>query len=543
MRSSYSRRVRSSVLLAVVLVACQSGASLGATCARNDECGSPLVCRFGRCRSECAAQRDCPLGTTCLLDQSGAGSCALLDDPDCSTSAGMCEAPLACVGHACLNVCSVGPECPTGSACVPIGDGRARCVRTDGVDAGLTDDAGSDASQVDTGSDTGTDAGPTCSSPDCSGNAQLIVGDGWSCVRTMAGAVYCWGVATAVGRARDTTGCIARTATEAACATPAPLRVGPASASTPVTGVDTMDAQDTGGCYVASGAVYCWGTSEIEAPVGRSGPNDYLAGRVQLASGGVVVGQSAVFVTSGSAFAVDVSAGWLGWGRNYAGELLDVPAGTSQLLAIPIAALSIPANAELSFGAHHACALEGGAVRCWGANERGQVDAAAATPVPPRSVSLPGPATSISTGLAHSCALVVGEIYCWGAREAVLYGDALDASVPVDAGAAIANLPPTRVPTTSGGFAELVPVRNGGDVCAIDTTGLLWCWGQGYSGSATPAPVADLPPVRSAAVSWDHGCAITMAGEVWCWGLDDAGQRGQGTIVPSGAQPPMQVRW
>jgi hypothetical protein len=34
----------------------------GDQCALNSECADPLVCKDGRCRQECAEDRDCPVG-------------------------------------------------------------------------------------------------------------------------------------------------------------------------------------------------------------------------------------------------------------------------------------------------------------------------------------------------------------------------------------------------------------------------------------------------------------------------------------------------
>lgn len=532
--------MRASLLVvAILLAACQAGAPLGTTCERNDACASPLVCRFGRCRSECAAQRDCPLGTTCLLDANGNGSCALLDDPDCSASGGSCAAPLACVGRECVNVCTLGPECPTGSACVPIGDGRARCVRTEGVDAGLVGDAGDDAA-----TDAQVDAGAQCHSPDCSGLAQVIAGDSWSCVRTNAGAVWCWGVARGIGRGGDSTGCIPRTGSEDACPTPMPLLVGGGAIPVAVTGVDAMDAQDTGGCYLAGRDVYCWGSSDVEAPLGR-GSNDYLAGRVGLQAGGLLGGQGAVYVHTGSAIAVDASGHWVGWGANYFGELIGLP--IPQTLAAPMPALTLAPSDVIATGTHHACAIvSGGGVSCWGANERHQADPSALStaPIPPTPVTgLPTGVHGLALGRAHSCALVGTDLYCWGAREEIYFDDALDSGVPPDGGALANDAAPVLVAVGGPGFRALVPMRDSADICAIDVDDHLWCWGTGYAATTTPSIVPGLPPVQSAAVAWTHGCAITTSQQLWCWGLDEAGERGQGTLAPMDAQPPAEVRW
>lgn len=96
--------------------------------------------------------------------------------------------------------------------------------------------------------------------------------------------------------------------------------------------------------------------------------------------------------------------------------------------------------AMVSVGGGFACALtRAGAVRCWGANERGQLGDGTAldrsTPV--EVVGLGSGVRSIAAGGSHACALTVsGAVRCWGANDHGQLGDQTTTDrptpVPVD---------------------------------------------------------------------------------------------------------------
>lgn len=114
------RDTRSLVLIAFA-TACVSGAVPGAPCSRTSECESPLVCRLGRCRTECVGDRDCPIGARCLFGTETAGSCSLATEDGCTGSS--CAAGLVCTASgcrdACTDVCRGDFTCVAG-ACAPV---------------------------------------------------------------------------------------------------------------------------------------------------------------------------------------------------------------------------------------------------------------------------------------------------------------------------------------------------------------------------------------------------------------------------------------
>jgi alpha-tubulin suppressor-like RCC1 family protein len=180
-------------------------------------------------------------------------------------------------------------------------------------------------------------------------------------------------------------------------------------------------------------------------------------------------------------------------------------------------------------GHFHTCALRaGGGVKCWGANDFGQLGDGNATP--DSSVTTPvdvvglEDAVAVTVGTSHTCALrETGEVACWGRAGAGTLGHGgTNSSVPV----------------MVVGLDDVVEVE-AGDIfsCALRAGGTVWCWGQqnhgelgngALSGSAgTPAPVPGLDRVVGLTVGLEHSCVIRETGEVRCWGRGDHGQLGQ----------------
>lgn len=164
--------------LSLLLFACQSGAVIGATCTRASDCESPLVCGFGRCRTECAAARDCPAGQVCLVDGAGLGACELPAIDVCSVS---CDPPLRCASGHCRVECASDGECPPGHVCTANACERAEVA----MDAGARDGATPDASAPDAGHDGATsdhgDAGILCdpvAETGCASGQRCSIGGG-----------------------------------------------------------------------------------------------------------------------------------------------------------------------------------------------------------------------------------------------------------------------------------------------------------------------------------------------------------------------------
>jgi alpha-tubulin suppressor-like RCC1 family protein len=213
-----------------------------------------------------------------------------------------------------------------------------------------------------------------------------------------------------------------------------------------------------------------------------------------------------------------------------------------------------PSVVSLSMGNSIACAVVStGEVRCWGANEQGQVGTGAAGPdigAPADVVDLDD-ALTVDCGTATCCArTTAGSVQCWGWNDVGVLG-ANDLALP--------NRPtpgPVMQEPRGGGDAiELSDVSQFalGAVhgCAIQG-GEVLCWGWNSAGQAGIDP----PPDRSAVarlngitgvvslslgrvVGTAHSCAITGEGGAACWGFNDRGQLGDGTQAGRSAAAPV----
>jgi len=136
---------------------------------------------------------------------------------------------------------------------------------------------------------------------------------------------------------------------------------------------------------------------------------------------------------------------------------------------------------DLSAGGTHTCVLiEGGQVKCWGANTWGQLGLGHTltigddeTPSQAQSITLPLPAIQIATALGeHTCALLSDmRVRCWGNNEsgALGYGHTLNIGddelpgSPVDVGGDVADITLAARGETPRKM-DLARTRCGGDI-------------------------------------------------------------------------------
>lgn len=108
--------VAMSLVLSAAVCGCEAPLALGNACSRSSECPRSLVCAYGRCRAECRFAADCSLGARCLVDASGAGRCALVEDERCDADA-TCEPGLRCAAGECRVPCVAATDCGPEAEC------------------------------------------------------------------------------------------------------------------------------------------------------------------------------------------------------------------------------------------------------------------------------------------------------------------------------------------------------------------------------------------------------------------------------------------
>ncbi|MCB9592203.1 MAG: hypothetical protein H6719_05685 [Sandaracinaceae bacterium] len=316
--------------------------------------------------------------------------------------------------------------------------------------------------------------------------AQIGVGETYACARTLHDNVHCWGRGSGgqLGRGSRTGG--------------------PSTEQVP--GLDDVVDLAVGtrhACAVSrDGSLRCWGENQT----GQIGDGD-----------------------DGEAHRIPSQ-----WSHGEGTELAD---------ALQPTRIELPPVREVSVAAEHTCALLArGGVACWGSNPQGALGAGSDASLINRPAGVRGvhDATHVVAGAGGDCAVRAGgALRCWGENESGQLGrDPGVVNEPVDV------LPRWNAPaaTTSQAivFAPLDHPRRAArprlvardnDLCAIDTEGHLYCFG-GDLGRRCATPrcgaglVEALPDVIDVAFGLNHACAVRADGHVACWGSGESGQLG-----------------
>ena len=275
--------------------------------------------------------------------------------------------------------------------------------------------------------------------------------------------------------------------------------------------------------------------------------------------------------TSSCAWAPEVEAGNVScarrtngnlrcWGSNIHGQLGTGDSsdrGDEPEEALPAIDLGSERLA-IAFGSsdRHACALlDNGAVKCWGANDEGQLglgDSLArgdqpgemGDDLPAVNLGTSSVPVALSVGAYHSCALFdEGSVKCWGDNE---YGQ-LGQGDTRDRGRLSSDMGDSLLAVNLGAGRKALSVSAGAfHTCALLEDLSLKCWGDNRYGQLGLGNTSargdhggemgsDLSPVdlglqRAAAVSASYRstCVLLDNGKVKCWGANTKGNLGLG---------------
>jgi alpha-tubulin suppressor-like RCC1 family protein len=385
---------------------------------------------------------------------------------------------------------------------------------------------------------TSTGNGPTCGYPVCyatmtipaEGFAHIRVatpasmraitaiaaGSDHSCAITSSGAVRCWGW-NEVGQLGDGTTTDRRL---------------PVDVTGLGSGAIAVDAGGPQTCALTNGGgVRCWGANDA----GELGNGSTVNSSVPVAVSGLTGGASAIALGSPHSCALTTEGGVMCWGDNEFGQLGD---GTTTRRTTPVDVLGLRSGVRaIAAGGGHTCALTTeGRVNCWGYNPDGELgDGSTVNSSTPVEVSgLAGGVAALALGVYHTCALMRGgAVRCWGSNDLGQLGTGTTAT---------RSLTPVQVAGLASGVTAIT--ANSSHTCALASAGGALCWGDNRSGqlgngttaarSLRPVQVAGLGSgVAAITTGGRHSCALMREGAVKCWGANDAGQLGNGKTLNS----------
>ncbi len=359
---------------------------------------------------------------------------------------------------------------------------------------------------------------------------QISTGQSSTCALSSAGAVYCWGL--------DSSGQLGNNSTTQSTV---PVAVSTSGVLSGVTVAQISTGQMAACALSSTGAAYCWGDNSA----GELGNNSTTQAKVPVAvtTSGVLSGKTLTQITSGylNVCVTDSTGTAYCWGQDTSGQNGNPLTSGNTLVAVPVQLN----EGVVEAGQNHSCELRNGAAYCWGANSNGQLGnggtISSNVPVPVYTggalsgVSL----VALSAGTNFTCALSsAGAAYCWGLNSSGQLGNnsTTQSNVPVAV-------------STSGVLSGkvLTQITTGSNsACALDSSGLAYCWGDdtdGELGNAGGNNSSDVPvAVKSNGVisgqtltqivaGSEFACALTSTGLAFCWGNDGNGELGNASTT------------
>lgn len=223
------------------------------------------------------------------------------------------------------------------------------------------------------------------------------------------------------------------------------------------------------------------------------------------------------------------------WGNNNNKQLGD---GTVNASLVPVATRYQGYAHTIELGSGHACILNNASgVTCWGGNSFSVLGAT------PDAYGYTNPiaagAVDIATASNATFALMAdGTVRAWGTYLATGSGDTATVTAP----------------KTIPGLTNIVQITAGGTgACALNKSGQVYCWGDGYTGAVgdgayahptSPVLVSRLGNTVHKIFSGmsENHCALHLDGHLDCWGQNGFGQLGDDTQL-NRFVPTRATRW
>ncbi|MDO4684630.1 MAG: hypothetical protein Q4B06_02905 [Candidatus Saccharibacteria bacterium] len=400
-------------------------------------------------------------------------------------------------------------------------------------------------------------------------------GAGWygfhTCALTNKDNVYCWGsnIAGQIGNGNHS-------ATEQI--------ISPYKVDLHGLQAEQISTSLTDTCAIAGGKVYCWGQTKKGYEPDSTSRNSYEVHgsyitahptEINLAHLGVKPEDLRDYTKPANGYCTTSTTRsvycW-GYGSTNNNSLGQIGDGTTinRRTAMSIqgkhssSPLRSEAFSQVATGLNHACALGGGKVYCWGANNHGQLgNGKTGTPHSPYPALIDTSASSslrnnlvtyIAAGKDNTCVISEGKIYCWGNNN---YRQSSGSS----AGGVAAHRPMAIDMSSSHSSLRnktAVQLALGSEhSCALANDNTIHCWGRNNHGqlgngtntdSASPrqvdtAGVLNGKKITTITAGYNHTCAFTSDKLVRCWGANNHGQLGnqatanQNKPVASGVGP------
>jgi alpha-tubulin suppressor-like RCC1 family protein len=282
---------------------------------------------------------------------------------------------------------------------------------------------------------------------------------------------------------------------------------------------------------------WCWG-DDNSGQLGDNNATTFTSYQPLMVAGGHAF--KAITAGGSHTCALDTPGKAWCWGDDQYGQVGDGDADQSDKYApVPVAGNHTFATISASWAT--TCAVDiADQAWCWGNNATGQLgngDAGHTPRYEPVAVAGGHSFATISTGWDRTCALdPTGKAWCWGQDTFdQTGGSALTATV---APATVRNEPVA----VAGGRTFATLAAGGYQVCAVDTAGKAWCWGENQNGqlgagdtagtdTLDPVPVAGDHALATVTAGGHHSCAIDTNGYAWCWGWYYQGRLGLGEHV------------